>query len=448
MTILPILLAAVALVLAFAAFLKSLSSGGSAHAIATISAQLGAVRESLEPIGREVSQSRESLASLPAALSSQAGALREQNALLASLPTAIAEADGTDSVVAEIRALRESTQAVSSAVSAGVAALRAGQDAAAGASSSASSSLRDVLEGLRGEIAGNRGDERVAKLLEDSLEASRVRATRLDAVVASLESLAASVRAVDESLAVLRAAGAGEAERQERILGALEPLSSGIDAVRQELSSLPSRTAEEIAARPAPAPELEELAMAVRDAGALRGDSVRSVADAVSRVAERLEASAEDGRAAREDAASRLEQSLSSLESVAGGVREALAPLGEALRGHGEVVVPVVKGLAEAQDRFEEAAVSLRANQAEFAASVGVFTHAAQDLSSGLGAFAREGADDVARDPAAVQQALLEALEKLLVGFSESLRATLVDADLRHREALVELAARLPERAG
>lgn len=195
-------------------------------------------------------------------------------------------------------------------------------------------------------------------------------------------------------------------------------------------------------------PELEELAVAVRDAGGMRGDAVRSMADAVSRVSDRLDASADEGRVAREDAANRLSQSLSALEAVVGGVREALLPLGDALRGHGEAVIPVVKSLETAQDRLEEAAVSLRANQVEFAASVGVFSSAAQDLSTGLGAFAREGAADAAHDPAAVQQALLESIERLLVGFTESLRSALAEADVRHREALVEIASRLPEQVG
>lgn len=448
MTILPLLLSAIALVLAVGAFLKALSAGSAADAIAGLSAQLGSVRESLEPIGRDVAESRASLASLPDALRSQTESLREQNGILASLPDAIAGANGADAVVAEIRSVREATQGVASSVSAGVAALRGGQDSASSASTSSAAALEQSVASLRSEIASSRGDERVATLLEETLEASRARAVKLDAVLASLGSLGSALQAASESLSELRASGIESARYQQRVLGAVEPLSSGLDAVRQELSSIPVRAAEEIAARPAPAPELEELAMAVRDAGALRGDSVRSVADAVSRVAERLEASAEDGRSAREDAASRLEQSLASLESVASGVREALAPLGDALRGHGDAVLPVAQGLGVAQERFEEAAISLRANQAEFAASVGVFTNAAQDLSAGLGAFAREGADDVARDPAAIQQALLESIEKLLGGFSESLRATLVEADLRHREALVELAARLPERAG
>ncbi|MCB9496440.1 MAG: hypothetical protein H6686_06085 [Fibrobacteria bacterium] len=238
--------------------------------------------------------------------------------------------------------------------------------------------------------------------------------------------------------------GNGRLEALVQGVGQISAVVTTSETLLEAVLELPRRTAEEIAARPVPAPELEELAIAVRDAGALRGDSVRAVADAVSRVSERLEEHSEGGRRAQEDAAQRLASAMSSLEEISQGISASLAPLGQALQGHGEAVLPMVQALEATRTHLEEAAVTLRTNQAEFASSVAVFTGSARELATGLGAFAREGAEEGALDPAASQAALLEALERLLSSFAESLRTTLAEADLRHREAIVELASRLP----
>lgn len=514
MNALPLLLAAVAVLLSAGAFLLALRSGRERKDPES-SAIASALHGEVAKLGERVDSIREVVLGLPSALEGLGSGLARLPAIVESrselvkgaieaLPARIAQASGSDEVLSELRAGREAaTRSVER-----LEAIRNGLDANA---TSQSSSLRDLTgsiaawartaeqdssatresasqlaagltaaseraeantmaqtEALRG-IASKLSDlsaivgsavERLDRpdsdgCAADQLEAlrqanelARANGEKMDAAKASLVELVGT-----RDLSLEQAARSQEVtealanEVREAIQGAVQALSADAGKTRELLQALPVRTAEEIATRPAPAPELEELAIAVRDAGALRGDSVRSIADAVSRVAERLEASAEDGRSARQDAADRLSQSLATLEAVASGVREALLPLGEALRGHGEAVVPVVQGLETAQERFEEAAVSLRVNQVEFAASVGVFTSAAQDLSTGLGAFAREGMEDASRDPAAVQQALLEALDRLLGGFSESLRATLVEADLRHREALVEIAARLPDGA-
>lgn len=366
-----------------------------------------------------------------AALLERVEALAPVPDLLRALESTMAAQDSTarlETIATSLAALPESQNALASALSA--------QDPSS------------RLDGLAATLAAILDRVRSLDGAMPALDASE----RLDRQIAVLQELRADIASLAAGLATPQGADADSQARDERLVKALEDLaletSGGLEALRDTVAALPARTAEEIAARPAPAPELEELAMAVRDAGALRGDSVRSVADAVSRVAERLEESAENGRAAREDAASRLAASLATLEGVASGVREALLPLGEALKGHGESVLPVLEGLGKAQERFEEAAVSLRVNQVEFASSVGLFTSAAQELSTGLGAFAREGSEDDARDPAAVQQALLDALDRLLTGFADSLRATLAEADLRHREALAEIAARLPGAVG
>jgi|GEM_PF-4997111 len=458
MTILPILLSAVAVLLAAAAFFKALAAGNASEgnvllreAVVGLSDRVGSIQESLQGIAQDLSDARGSLRELPSELRSQSAALRgqaelleAQTAVIGALPVKIAEATDASATLSETRAVRESLQSVA----AGFASVKSSQDAATKAATAGFSSLTESVASLGRDLSAGRNDDRVADLLREGVELGRSQAGRIDAIASSLTPLSGQIREATETLAAIRSDEGAASSRQDRLLEAVGGLASAIDSVRDALVTLPVRTAEEIAARPAPAPELEELAVAVRDAGGLRGDAVRSVADAVSRVSDRLEASADEGRVAREEAASHLARSLSTLESVADGVREALLPLGDALRGHGEAVIPVVKGFETAQDRLEEAAVSLRANQVEFAASVGVFTNAAQDLSTGLGAFAREGAEDAARDPAAIQQALLESLERLLVGFTESLRSALADADVRHREALVEIASRLPERAG
>lgn len=512
MNVLPLLLAAIAVLLSAGAFLLALRSPR-AGKDPDASARDLALREDVARIGRRLDDIGDAVAGVPATLETLGGGLSSLPSALASssaaladslaaLPARIAQASGSTDSLAASHAVRDaSLKAIDrldairgelqSSASAQVAVLRDLGAALAGLERSAGQNLSTSRESAEGLAAA------LSAAAERSASGAAVQAETLQAISGTLSELVGLVGSTVEQLAdttrgdllarqldvlqqsneLVRANGAGIAsatevleriasgqaaalERDARGVGAaqeagnasrellqaaLENLAEESAKTRQILEILPVRTAEEIATRPAPAPELEELAIAVRDAGALRGDSVRSIADAVSRVADRLEASAEEGRSAREDAAERLSQSLTTLESVAAGVREALLPLGEALRGHGEAVVPVVKGLESAQDRFEEAAVSLRVNQVEFAASVGVFTSAAQDLSTGLGAFAREGLEDSSKDPAAVQQALLESLDRLLGGFSDSLRATLVEADLRHREALVEIAARLPD---
>jgi len=485
MNILPMLLSAVALVLAAGAFLKALASNKTQddtqarerdaalrEILVGLSSQVASIRESTGQIPSALSDLRSDLGALPASLSglrsdlsalpASLSALRSdlsalpsafqaQSEALRTLPGLIARESCSGDLLSEVRKLRES----STASGARLEGIHASFGAASASTEKSLEAVTESVESIGRKLGqflsnGDASSERVATAVregvERTLEAAKTQASNLDSLAAQISQLPDLIRSVDGSLRVLdqSAALAGQTALLESAVSSLSKLSSETSSLRDTVAGLPVRTAEEIAMRPAPAPELEELAIAVREAGALRGDSVRSIADAVSRVSDRLEASEENGRAAREDAAARLAQSLVSLESIVTGVRESLAPLGEALRGHGESVLPVAKGLELAQDRLEEAAVSLRANQVEFSASVGIFTSAALDLSTGLGAFAKSGTEEASHDPAAVQQALLEALERLLTGFAESLRATLAESDLRHREALVELAQRIP----
>ncbi|MBK8804416.1 MAG: hypothetical protein IPN71_20610 [Fibrobacteres bacterium] len=233
-------------------------------------------------------------------------------------------------------------------------------------------------------------------------------------------------------------------ERKE-IADAVALVVAGLDTISREM---PVRIAQESAQRPAPHPELEELAMAVRDSGHLRGDVGRQVAEAVGRVGQQLSESGSRAEESRERAGVALDQALSSLQELAADLRVSLSPLSEALTGHGQLVAPLATALGAARDRLEEASTSLRANQVEFSASVELFSQGAQELQSGLALFAREGEKEGAEDPRAAQKALLEALERLLGGFADSLKAHLSESDLRMRETLTELATRLPSPQG
>lgn len=284
-------------------------------------------------------------------------------------------------------------------------------------------SLLPVVDSL-GRLGG-----RIDTLSEGSASA---RSEASEKVVLAVRELAQTVVASKES--------DGPTEGST-VLRGLESLSGEL---RAALSALPLRIAEASANHARPVPELEELAIAVRESGHLRGDASRSVADAVSRVSQELSESANQASQARAQTATALELAMSSMEAFATRLESRLAPLSDALKGHGDAVAPMAQGLATAQDRLEEAAASLRANQVEFAASVAVFTQAAQELSGGLSLFAREGDMQGSEDPKAVQKALLESLDRLMGGFAESLKALLTESDLRTREVLTEIAARLP----
>lgn len=253
------------------------------------------------------------------------------------------------------------------------------------------------------------------------------------------------VRAVSALGQELSQLAASTREAPAPAIQALAALSSQFES---GLSALPSRIAEASANHARPIPELEELAIAVRESGHMRGDASRAVADAVSRVSQELSDSARASGEAREQSAAVLREAVQSLEAFVSTLESRLAPLSEALKGHGDAVAPMAQGLNLAQDRLEEAASSLRANQVEFSASVALFTQAAQELSGGLSLFAHEGDKQGSEDPRAIQRALLESLDRLMGGFAESLKALLTESDLRTREVLAEIAARLPAGEG
>lgn len=313
--------------------------------------------------------------------------------------------------------------------------------------------LREVLKSMD-EHAEARGKSFEAGLRKVELSLMPVvdalgrLAGRIDTLPEGLQPHFARLEAATEELSNGLAKGMTEIVEATRELGAAQAGAGSADQVVAVLEALPAQIAEASANKARPIPELEELAIAVRESGHMRGDAARSVADAVSRVSQELSESARESSEARAQTAASLQAAMDSMEAFVATMESRLAPLSEALKGHGDAVAPIAQGLNLAQDRLEEAASSLRANQVEFAASVAVFTQAAQELSGGLSLFAHEGDKQGSEDPRAVQKALLESLDRLMGGFAESLKALLTESDLRTREVLAEIAARLPAGEG
>jgi exonuclease VII small subunit len=328
-------------------------------------------------------------------------------------------------------------------------------------------SLREVLRAIQeGSAVREKSFEAGLHKIELSLlpvvDSLGRLAGRVDSLPEALEAQFARVesatRAVSGGLTEIVEATRSLADSQLNSQGS-EPVVAAVSAIEQELSNLSKELGSSIAALPLkiaeasanharPVPELEELAIAVRESGHMRGDASRSVADAVSRVSQELSDSARESSEARNQTAASLQGAMDSLEAFVSRLETRLAPLSDALKGHGDAVAPMAQGLNQAQDRLEEAASSLRANQVEFAASVAVFTQAAQELSGGLSLFAHEGEKQGSEDPRAAQKALLESLDRLMGGFAESLKSLLTESDLRTREVLAEIAARLPAGEG
>jgi hypothetical protein len=392
-------------------------------------------------------------------------ALRQELALLREgidrLPGRIADETAASPLREAVEAVRESINRLGDSFKAHT---EASLTQSAASSSAVTESIKSSVSGLAAPLAT------LAELQGRQLEAASAQSRALDglagavrasseasasartetrtAVLSGVERLTERTGALSEGLRAGAESTVGLKASLESILSAMDGLrgnwTESIVSLRTDLEVLPVRFAQAAAERPAPAPELEELAVAVRESGHLRGDVARQVAEAVARVGQELSESAAQARGDRDAAQGALESAMGRLGEVASQVRSALEPLEGALAGHGEAVAPMVQALQAAQDRLEEASSTQRANQVEFSASVDLFGHAAQELSTGLSAFAREGDKDGLEDPRQAQKALLEALERILKGFSDSLRALLSESDLRTRETLAELAARLP----
>jgi len=376
---------------------------------------------------------RQSRAPKPEGDGARDAALHQDFALLRdainALPGRIADETSASPLREAVEAVRESITVLGESLETRTAAARARELESATAIADA---VKVAVSGLSAPLGT------LAELHGRQLDAIAVQ-TR------TLGELAASVRTASEQAASTRS------ETGAALLGGVDALgktfAESVAALRADLATSSERLLQ-AAATPAAAPELAELALAVRESGSLRGETERQVAQAVAEVGRELSESADRARNDREAAAVALDAALERMEQVASGVRSALEPLEGLLASQGASVGPLVQALEAARDRLEEASGTQRANQVEFSASVDVFGRAAQELSTGLSHFAREGEMEGLLDPRQAQNALLEALERLLKGFSGSLAALLSESDLRTRETLAELAARLPGTEG
>jgi uncharacterized phage infection (PIP) family protein YhgE len=416
---------------------------------------LDAVRSATESVakGRQGSDPAEAFASLEGVLVRQseaasAGATERAKALdatLAKIEGAVAPLAGSvDRLSQRVDALPQGFEPRFEGLSATVSGLSAGL-------AEIVESVRENARVLSGAVSSDKvvgAVEAQAASFERVVQAVQAQSAATDRIVAALGRGGDS----GEVVAAVRELGQEVSKSAKIAEEASLPVLEGLESLSRELgaaiSALPAKIAEASASHARPIPELEELAIAVRESGHMRGDAARSVADAVSRVSQELSESADAASSARAESARSLQAALERLEAFSSQIESRLAPLADALKGHGDAVGPIADGLSLAQDRLEEAAASLRANQVEFAASVGLFTQAAQELSGGLSLFAREGDRQGAEDPRAAQKALLESLDKLMGGFAESLKALLTESDLRTREVLAEIAARLPAGEG
>lgn len=438
-----LLLCAVATVLSAAAFRKA---GANAGGDAKEAAREAALRQDFALL-------REHIDALPGRIADEVAAspLREaMEAVRGDISDVGNSLDAHGAKVGEaqkalVASLTESVTASLSGVAAPLREIGAGQGRLSEAVAGLARAHDAATASAREDAKASREDAKAAR--EEARNGLAALGQIREATAAGLDKLGAQVEALGAAVA---GSGSDEALAEEirKVSAALEAWKqewSSATAQRQQvLGALPVRIAEEVASRPAPAPELEELAVAVRESGHLRGDVARQVAESVSRVGQELSEAAERARSEREGTASTLDAASVALAAAVEAVRDAVGPLHEALSSHGHAVAPLAVAFESVRGVLEEASGSQRANQAEFAASVEVFTRGAQELATGLSAFAREGELDVSEDPRAVQKALLESLDKLLSGFGESLRALLAESDIRTRETLAELAARLP----
>ena len=420
-----------------------------------LGAGLDALRSATESVakGQQGSDPAKALASLEGVLVRQAdaasaGAAERAKALdatLAKIEGAVAPLAGSVERLAQrVDALPQGLEPQFGRVAASTSGLSAGLTEIV-------ESVRENARVLSGAVSSDKivgAVEAQAASFERVVQAIQAQSLATDRIVAALGQGGDS----GEVVAAVRELGQEVSKSGKIAEEASLPVLEGLESLSRELgaaiTALPLRIAEASANHARPIPELEELAIAVRESGHMRGDAARSVADAVSRVSQELSESADAASSARAESARSLQVALERLEAFSSQIESRLAPLADALKGHGDAVGPIANGLSLAQDRLEEAAASLRANQVEFAASVGVFTQAAQELSGGLSLFAREGDRQGAEDPRAAQKALLESLDKLMGGFAESLKALLTESDLRTREVLTEIAARLPAGEG
>jgi len=157
----------------------------------------------------------------------------------------------------------------------------------------------------------------------------------------------------------------------------------------------------------------------------------------------------------QEDVLERVVAALGKIDPLAEHLQNHGSQL-DSLTGHLETAGVLLSSVPEKLEgsvrSLEDSLSTLRANQAEFAASVAVFTKAAEGIGSGVGggnASAGAPGTQTAMEDLMEQKAFLDALGKVLAGFSQSLQGVLSETSQRTQDVLVELCARLegPEQA-
>ncbi len=152
----------------------------------------------------------------------------------------------------------------------------------------------------------------------------------------------------------------------------------------------------------------------------------------------------------QEESLQRVFQALSAVDPLAEHLASHGAQL-ESLTGHLETAGSLLSDIPEKLEgsvrTLEESLSTLRANQTEFAASVEVFTGAAEALSGKVCADAGTPGQ-TSMDGLVDHKAFLDALGRVLSGFSQSLQGVLAESSQRTQDVLVELCARIDSQEG
>ncbi len=240
---------------------------------------------------------------------------------------------------------------------------------------------------------------------------------------------------------------AAEVRPDERAQLLLAELGSKLDVLNEEFVKIGGTLVSQTMA-------LEALREDAQKREAAHVEQMNALEDAVGAI--HLDAPAVSQTSGDSHAFTLLAQSLDQLnDSLA-----AVEPLSEHLTAHGsqlkalsgdlktagELLSEIPMKLGDSVQSLEGSLSTLRANQVEFAASVKVFTAAAERMSGKVSESAPDG--QMSMDGLEDHKAFLDALGRVLNGFSQSLQVVLAESSQRTQEVLVELCERLDARDG
>ena len=222
----------------------------------------------------------------------------------------------------------------------------------------------------------------------------------------------------------------------QMLVGQAEALALAVAAIRLEAPAASSSSGLDTHAFTALAQSLDNIA-----------DSLPTRLDEMNH---RLSEGLGEAVKSQEESLQRVFQALSAVDPLAEHLASHGAQL-ESLTGHLETAGSLLSDIPEKLEgsvrTLEESLSTLRANQTEFAASVEVFTGAAEALSGKVCADA--GAPgQTSMDGLVDHKAFLDALGRVLSGFSQSLQGVLVESSQRTQDVLVELCARIDSQEG